>query len=79
MGTDLTHDWPTSPLIGSATSIVPIGRSLEGRTEIRLAVSNFPDLTSLWSIINRVGRNPTESFSTVKAAARLLSGAGQLV
>ena len=33
MGTDLTRGWPTPPLIVSATSIVPIGWSLEGPTE----------------------------------------------
>jgi hypothetical protein len=31
-----------------------------------LTVSNFPDLTRLRSIFDRVGRNPTESFSTVR-------------
>ena len=30
MGTNLIHDWPTPPLILSATSSVPIRRNLEG-------------------------------------------------
>lgn len=37
MGTDLTRDWSTPPLIVSESSSMPTGRSLEGRTEnIRL-------------------------------------------
>ena len=43
----------------------PFGpRSCFGRDKCS-SVSNFPDLTRLWSIIYQEGRNSTESFSTV--------------